>query len=110
MPDKSTQGPWRTRRNNGEAPNDMIVMDEAGVSICDCFPDSPNTTIAEAEANAALIVRAVNHHEELVDALKEIAEGKGPFNRNPLLHAENVIEEAKATANAVLAKVEAGDA
>ena len=50
------------------------------------------------------------HFDELVTALKEIAKGKGPFNRNPLLHAENVIEEAKATANALLAKVEAGDA
>ena len=35
-------------------------------------------------------------------ALRQIAKGEGAFNRNPLKHAENVIEEAKSLARAAL--------
>ena len=31
-------------------------------------------------------------------ALEEISLGKGPYNRNPLIHAENIIEDMKAIA------------
>ena len=71
MADKHTL--WHTRRNDHEAPDDMIVMDEDGASICDCAPGNPDMTLEEACANAALIVRAVNHHEELVAFLKPLA-------------------------------------
>lgn len=33
-----------------------------------------------------------------IKALKEISEGKGAYSRDPLKHAENVIEESKALA------------
>jgi citrate lyase beta subunit len=41
---------------------------------------------------------------ELLEALEIIAEGKGAFNHDPLLHAQNVIEEAKTIAQAAIAK------
>ena len=47
-------------------------------------------------------LKAIN--AELLGALERVAEGKGAFNRDPLEHASNVIDEAKATARAALAK------
>jgi hypothetical protein len=61
---------------------------------------NPWNNRAEREANAHLIAAA----PELYAALEEISQGAGAFNRDPLKHAENVIEEAKATALAALAK------
>ena len=55
------------------------------------------------EANAALIVRAVNAHDELVGALEKITMGEGAFSRDPLTHAENCIDDMKALARAALA-------
>ncbi len=43
----------------------------------------------------------------LWEALKEIAKGEGAFNRDPFVHACNVVEEAKATANAALTSLPA---
>ena len=40
----------------------------------------------------------------LVKALKEITKGEGPFNRDPLQHAENCIEEMQATARKALSE------
>ncbi len=39
----------------------------------------------------------------VVEALEQIAEGAGPFSRDPLEHASNCIEAMKATALAALA-------
>ncbi len=55
-----TSEPWRLRRGEREAPDDMIVMDEKGASIADCTPGNPYMTPAEAEANARRIAAAVN--------------------------------------------------
>ena len=41
--------------------------------------------------------------EAMREALRQIAKGEGAFSRDPLEHAINVIEEAKATARAALA-------
>ena len=41
---------------------------------------------------------------ELLKALKIIAEGAGAFNRDPLEHASNCIDEMKETARAAIAK------
>ena len=49
-----------------------------------------------SEAQAALV--------EAREALAKIAEGRGAFSRDPLTHAANVIDEAKATAAAALAR------
>lgn len=44
------------------------------------------------------------HCDNLLAALEDIAEGKGPYSRNQLTHAWNCIEEMKATAQAAIAK------
>jgi hypothetical protein len=43
---------------------------------------------------------------ELLNALKEIAEGRGAFDRSPLVHYSNCIEEMQRIANAAIAKAE----
>ena len=58
------------------------------------------------EANAALIVKAVNCHDKLVAALREIAQGKGRYSMDKLEHAANTIEDMKALAVAALADCE----
>ena len=43
---------------------------------------------------------------EMLEALKEIAKMEGAYSRDPLTHAENVIENLTNIANKVIAKVE----
>ena len=43
---------------------------------------------------------------EMLEALKEIAKMEGPYSRDPLTHAENVIENLTNIANKAIAKVE----
>lgn len=65
---KHTAIPWRLRKNPKEAPDDMIVMNEEGASICDCSPGNPYMTIEEAKANAEFIALACSKHKELLEA------------------------------------------
>ena len=51
-------------------------------------------------------VRAVNAHEEMLEALKFIAEGKGSFSMDPLQHAKNTINELKEVARQAIFKAE----
>ncbi|HUV74230.1 MAG TPA: hypothetical protein VMW79_07970 [Anaerolineae bacterium] len=44
------------------------------------------------------IGEAADEIKRLRSALEEISLGKGPYNRNPLIHAENIIEDMKAIA------------
>ena len=55
---------------------------------------------------AERIVQAVNSHDELVEALREIAKGEGEYSFDPLTHAGNTIESMIEIALAALAKVE----
>jgi len=63
---KHTQGKWN---------NDFYcVRDSNGNIISECdFRDSAK----ESEANAKLIVKAVNSHYKLIEALKNICEAQG---------------------------------
>jgi len=66
-----------------------------GWIICNCYgPD--------AESNAKFIVRACNHHAELVAALKRIASGEGYYGAQAA--------EYKQIARDVLSKLEVDDA
>ena len=56
--------------------------------------------------NAAYIVLAVNAHEELVEALREIAKGAGPYSQDQLEHATNTIQAMKDLANEAIARAE----
>lgn len=44
----------------------------------------------------------------MYEALQEIAEGKGRYSTNQLLHASNTIEDMKKVAKKAIAKVDAG--
>ena len=56
------------------------------------------------DAHTAFIVRAVNAHEELVEALREIAKGAGPYSQDQLEHATNTIQAMKDLANEAIAE------
>lgn len=47
---------------------------------------------------------AVDQRDDMVAALKEISEGRGPFSQDHHQHAKNTIEAMKAVAVAALAK------
>ena len=52
------------------------------------------------------LVKLETQNAELLDALKEIAKTEGPYSRDPLTHAENVIENMASIANKAIAKHE----
>ena len=64
--DKRTEGPWFLTPWDNTA-----VFGKNDTPITQTFPD--DTSQAEAEANAALIVNAVNNHATLVSALQTLA-------------------------------------
>ena len=113
---KPTPGPWKWNTAagiygiNGKRCVNVFVQDEI------------NLPLEEMDANAALIVAAVNSCfainpsnplavaealPGLTGALKEIMRGEGAFNLEPMRHAENCIENMKDIARAALAKLEA---
>ncbi len=106
---KHTKTPWSAPEGMGFAggcPYTGIDSPEGAVAWVLCSSRIPVTGEDREnpwEANAALIVRAVNSHDALVRALEEIAEGAGPFSRDPLTHAENCIDDMKERARAALA-------
>ena len=61
-----------------------------------------------AEANAEFIVRAVNNHGDLLEALENIAKAEGPYSRDSLTHAENVIEAMVKLATAAIRQANGG--
>lgn len=91
---KHTPGPWRLRRNAQECPDDMIVMNEEGASICDCAPGNPDISIAEAKANARLCAAA----PKLLAALKDARErmmGGSPAIRALIEKTDAALAEAE---------------
>lgn len=59
---KHTPTPWATNGKRVENRDEHGIVNDGWI-ICDC--DGP-----DAEANAALIVRALNSHEALIEALE----------------------------------------
>ena len=74
---KASPRPWKIKyemnvvadRDGGRG----IVCSNATVAACGGFSSNMKNTTDENRANARLIVRAVNSHERLVEALREIA-------------------------------------
>ena len=69
MGDKSTPRPWKA----DSPPYDKIVIQDAIGTIATISGRFVDGKRCDA-ANAALIVKAVNHHEGLVEALEDTAE------------------------------------
>ena len=59
--------------------------------------------------DTAEVRRLQEENAELLAALKEIAKMEGPYSRDPLTHAENVIENLTNIANKAIAKAEGGE-
>jgi hypothetical protein len=97
-----TPAPWHALDIGEIVPSDDegFPLDETRI----CFMATPGEGGGAAQdridANARLIAAAPSMYE----ALNEIAKGAGPFNRDPLIHAENTIESMKEIALAALAK------
>jgi len=51
----------------------------------------------------------LQENADLLNALKEIAKTEGPYSRDPLTHAENVIENMASIANKAIAKHEVSE-
>lgn len=66
QPRKPTRRPWEIYDFDGQVKHypKTIIVAPTGESICEISGGWPQCTIAENEANAALIVRAVNSHED----------------------------------------------
>ena len=56
--------------------------------------------------DTAEVRRLQEENAELLAALKEIAKMEGAYSRDPLTHAENVIENLTNIANKAIAKAE----
>ena len=63
-----TPTPWHQVDNTG-----ALVIDLNGNVMAHCAVQD-ELPMTERQANAAFIVRAVNSHEELIEALKEVTE------------------------------------
>lgn len=84
-----TPRPWHTDGdglifgpNPDFDPTDLQTHEE--ILIADVAPESKLTE--EDKANADLIVRAVNHHENLVRALQDVLAAELPFKLNVRKH------------------------
>lgn len=77
---KHTPGPWSIERH--PAKGLFWIEDEVGESICDLYhrEDTAFFLRKNSEANAKRIVKAVNCHDELLEALEELLRvyGGGP--------------------------------
>jgi len=70
---EATPRPWFIV-DESKAVHRWVIAHGEGDSIADCAPVGPWMTPEEADANAALIVRAVNNHEALLSALESAAD------------------------------------
>ena len=94
----TTPRPWRER--TAPVSGDILFVGPDGHAIGKVFRNG----VTNAENDTIFLLKAVNTFDEARAALEQIAQGKGAFDTDQLKHCENCLEEAKATAKAVLAK------
>ena len=106
-----TPGPWnfaRAVKPGANEENNHLIYNGEKRHIAEVFQYQEHDFIielAEASANARLIAAA----PELLEALKEIAKGEGPYSMDRLTHANNTIENMIAIAQQAIAKAEGGE-
>ena len=74
-----------------------IVSEKRSIGSVGGFNDGTEKTYLENEANAAFIVKAVNSHYQLLEALKEIAEAKSgpaPYDSLELWELQDMAKKA----------------
>jgi hypothetical protein len=94
-----TPGPWKAVRLDEDGPTYILSGDDGGIDLLQheravLYSNDPT------DPDALLIAAA----PDLLEALRQVAEGKGRFSRDPLTHADNTIEDMKALAIAAIAK------
>ena len=70
-----TPTPWRAIGPSGAPlhdPGDYAIVDADEAIIAEAFLQVAKDTMHPAAANAAFIVKAVNSHDDLLEALKEV--------------------------------------
>jgi len=65
-----------------------------------------NQNILEKPENAYLICKTVNCFDKLIEALKEISEGKGRYSLDQFEHCRNTVEDMKELAKDALKLIE----
>jgi hypothetical protein len=73
------------------------------------YPECGEDLVMEIKPEVARKIAAIPTLEsqlaKAITALEEISEGKGEYNREPLIHARNTIESMKALASTTLAEL-----
>jgi len=101
--DTGTKRPWSISTEKQAMYRRMIMQGDSCVAVTSISPDNfRGISIAEGEANARLIVKAVNCHDELVEALKAIVDDieenhLKTYSRGDLLYkAQQALKQAEA--------------
>ena len=92
-----TPGPWECRIARRSNCYEIIGPDNEGIADTGNWPEE---NMLENEGNARLIASA----PEMLEALEEIAQGRGGFSKDNYEFAKNVIENMKALAEAAIAR------
>lgn len=102
--DQATPRPWKLEGDK------MSVSNINNEGVCDCYFGVPANTYVEGkyEANARLIVKAVNCHDELVEAL-EIALGYAEIQNSEYDGQDKSISKDIELIKQALAKAESED-
>ena len=87
-------------------PNSAPVHPKLHDAIWEVLSNMDGDTSSLLQANA-VYEAAVPLYAPLLEALKEIAKGEGPYSRDPLTHAANTIKAMTENARAAIAKAEA---
>lgn len=96
-----TPTPWKVTKNGGISGDGEVIICNDTKAVREELAQPVNNGFGRASANSAFIVRAVNSHEELLEALRVIANAgeSGPLSTATW-------HEAKAIARLAIAHAE----
>ena len=98
-------------KNFREVQNSLINMkDERIRPLAARVAEAERAMLAMAavvEHATGTVTRLHRQRDALAEALREISKGAGPFDRDPLKHAENCIDDMKALAKDALVRLDA---